>query len=107
MIVPFVGPAYKSRSTPWSAQECINLYLEAGGPGAKTQAALLGTPGMTEFATLAETGGEVRGLWPASDGNLYAVCGDQFSQVTTAGLVTNLGTLDTTTGPVSMGDNGV
>lgn len=107
MNIPFVGPAYRSRSLPWSAQECVNLYLEAGGPGAKSEAALLGTPGMTEFATLAEAGGEVRGLWPASDGNLYAVCDNQFSKVTAAGLVTNLGTLDTTTGPVSLGDSGV
>ncbi len=107
MIIPFVGPAYKSRSTPWSAQECVNLFLESAGPGAKTQAALLGTPGMTDFATLKNGGGEVRGLWPASDGNLYAVCGDQFSRVSPAGVVSNLGTLETDSGPVSMGDNGV
>lgn len=107
MNIPFVGPAYKSRSTPWSAQECVNLFLEAGGQGAKSPAVLLGTPGMTEFATLKAGGGEVRGIWPASTGDLYAVCDNQFSKVTPAGLVTNLGTLDTSTGPVSMGDNGV
>lgn len=107
MILPFVGPAYKSRSMPWSAQECVNLFLEAGATGSKTSAALLGTPGMVDFATLKESGGEVRGLWPASTGDLYAVCDNQFSRVSPAGLVTNLGTLDTSTGPVSMGDNGV
>ncbi|MGE4442711.1 MAG: packaged DNA stabilization protein [Desulfomicrobium sp.] len=107
MNIPFVGPAYRSRSLPWSAQECVNLYLEAGGPGAKSEAALLGTPGMTEFATLAEAGGEVRGLWPASDGNLYAVCGDQMTKVDADGIVTSLGTLETDTGPVTMADNGV
>lgn len=106
MIVPFVGPAYKSRALPWSAQECVNLFLEQGGPDAKSPYALLGTPGLREFATL-QAGKEVRGLFGGSDGNLYAVCGDQFSQVSPAGVVTNLGTLSTDTGPVSMADNGV
>ena len=107
MNIPFVGQAYKSRSGPWNGQECVNLFLEAGGPGAKTPAALLGTPGLVEFATLKAGGGEVRGLWPASNGDLYAVCDDQFSRVSPAGIVTTLGTLATNTGPVSMGDNGV
>lgn len=107
MIIPFVGPAYQSQSLPWSAQDCLNLYPEAGGPAAKTQAALLSTPGLVEFATLKDGGGDARGVWAASDGNLYAVCDDQLSQVSPAGVVTNLGTLDSSTGPVAMGDNGV
>lgn len=106
MKIPFVGPAYKSRSVPWNAQECVNLFVEGGGSGAKTEAALLGTPGMVEFVTLID-GGEVRSLWPASTGDLYAVCGDKLFHVTQGGVVTSLGTLDTSTGPVSMGDNGV
>ena len=107
MNIPFVGQAYKSRSTPWNDQECVNLFLESGGPGAKTPAALLGTPGLVEFATLKAGGGEVRSLWPASNGDLYAVCDDQFSRVSPAGIGTTLGTLAMDTGPGSMGDNGV
>ena len=107
MNIPFVGQAYKSRSGPWNSQECVNLFLESGGPGSKTSAALLGTPGLVEFATLKAGGGEVRGLWPASTGDLYAVCGNQFFRVSSTGLVTNLGTLDTSTGPVCLGENGV
>jgi hypothetical protein len=107
VIIPFIGPAYQTQSRPWACQDSLNLYLEVGGSGSKTSAALLSTPGLVEFATLNEAGGETRGLWASSDGNLYAVCGNKLSKVTPSGVVTSLGTLDTTSGPVSMGDNGV
>ncbi len=107
MKIPVVGPAYSSRIPGWSGQELVNLFVEGGGPGAKSPAALLGTPGMTEFATLLAGGGEVRGLWAASTGDLYAVCANKLCKVTPTGVTTVLGTLETSTGPVSMGDNGV
>lgn len=107
MNLPFVGQAYKSRSGPWNSQECVNLFLEAGGPGAKTPAALLGTPGLVEFAVLQPYGGEVRGLLSASNGDLYAVCDDQLFRVAADGRAVNLGSIETSSGPVAMGDNGV
>lgn len=102
--IPFVGPAYTSRSVNVNAQRCINLYLEAGGPGAKNPIALYGTPGLEEFADIGGNG--VRGEYHVPSKNLFAVSGDKFSEINRAGVVTVRGTLNSSTGRISMADNG-
>lgn len=106
MNVPgFIGPAYTGRSSYWDGQDLVNLFPVKDDAGGKSPVALVGTPGMVAWATLSATGGQVRGLLVGGDGNLYAVCGPGFYQVTSAGAVTNLGTLVTSTGQVSMAQN--
>lgn len=104
MNIPFVGPAYTARSTNVDAQRCINLYAEVNAPGAKSVLALYGTPGMLLWATLNSLG-PVRGMHVAQ-GYLYAVAGATLYKVNSAAQVTTVGALLTSSGKVSMDDNG-
>lgn len=98
---PFVGQAYTSRSLNVEAQECINLFLEIE-PGGRT--ALFGTPGLSLLATIGT--GPVRALHKIATGDLIAVSGAQVYRITSGAVATLLGTIGTTTGPVSIADNG-
>ena len=62
MKIPFLGAAYQSRSLNFSAQRCVNMYLEfAETENADTQV-LYGTPGLKLFSTLT-TGNQIRGQY--------------------------------------------
>ena len=61
------------------------------------------TPGLTTKFVL--PAGPVRGLYTASNGDLYAVGGAGLYYVSPAWATTLVGTLATATGPVSMADN--
>jgi hypothetical protein len=105
MIVPFNGPAYEAKSLPWSAQRCVNWYLEKGEESTKTPSALMPRPGLTAKVTLLAAS-EVRGLWAASDGNLYAVAGSNVYKVTSGFIATQIGSLTTSSGKAGVRDNG-
>ena len=102
----FIGASYRTRSPNFDAETCVNLYLEPGAPGSKARAMLLGTPGLRLFTTLTGPGG-VRGLYTASGGRCFAVCGLHLYELVAGGTATLRGTLATDTGPVDMADNGV
>ena len=93
----------KGRSVRWDAQRCVNLYPELDEKGVNI-AALVGTPGCTLFATIPKT--PYRGHWVYSDTQLFVVYGSGFYEISTAGVVTSRGTLTSSTGRVSMADNG-
>lgn len=113
----FVGDSYQAPMVLQDAEDAINWYLEScPEPRAKMPNALLGTPGLN--ALLATQLGEVRGMWvlPGSQkalvvtGNmLYAVTILTPATSTTPPTfsATAVGTLLTSTGQVSMRDNGV
>ncbi len=106
MIFPgFVGPAYTARSPNFAAESLVNLYLEAGNATTKSPAMLLGTPGLSLFTTLA--GGSVRGLYTASGGRCFAVCGTVLAELHSDGTTTPRGDLVSASGVVSMADNGL
>lgn len=67
-------------------------------------AALVPTPGLTLLCTLPQS--PVRGVYTASNGQLFAVAGTKLYRVSNTWVATELGTLSTGTGPVSMSDNG-
>lgn len=100
--IPFCGGMKKSRSEQTSSQECINWYpqIEQIGDGT-TRTVLIPTPGTDLWKDLPNAPAEVRGsivfggnVWVVSGANLYEV---------TPGLTTNhRGTLNTSTGQVSM-----
>jgi hypothetical protein len=102
----FVGGAYEARSSSFDAQTSINLYLEPGAPGSKAPAALYGTPGLSLFCTVSGTNG-VRGLYTASNGRAFVVCGSTLSELLANGTSAVRGTLTSTSGCVSMADNGL
>lgn len=103
MEIPFVGGAYTERSPNLNASTCVNLYPVAGGPGGKSVAALYGTPGLVLRATIGTTA--VRGFHQFG-GDLFAVSGDTLYKIDSALTVTTIDTINTSSGRVSMADNG-
>ena len=95
--------SYQARALPLSAQQIVNLYAEAAPQDAKSPVVLYGTPGIKAFA--ASVGdGPIRGLHDFVN-TLFAVSGNTLFEVDSAGTATNRGTINTSTGPVSMSHN--
>lgn len=105
----FVGESYVAESIYQDAQETINWYPETDPRRVDNRGviALYPTPGLTQLYQFPDLA-EVRGLYVITGGFLMlAVCGASLYRVTTGYIVTFIGSLSTTTGPVSMSDNGV
>ncbi len=94
----------------------MNLYPEKDeiGTGKEGEvAALVGTPGLSLLATIGN--GPIRGLWYSSaplnsgsnNGVFYVVSGNTLYSVSSTWVATSVGTLSTSSGPVSMADNGI
>lgn len=108
-LVGFVGPSNVESAQRFDCQRTINFYIEINplGQGKEQQTAvLLPTPGLKLRNTL--SGGTIRGMHTSTLGtNSYAVAGNKL-YVSTDNFRTStlIGTLGTTTGPVSFADNG-
>ena len=110
--IGFVGPTYVAASIYHDDQECINWYAEMGmfrnakGIPERGVVALLPTPGLQTQVQLPQVA-EVRGLYTATGGNiLYAAVGNALCTVNPAFQANVIGTLNTSSGPVSIIDNG-
>jgi hypothetical protein len=102
----FVGASYTAHSPTQDRQTCVNLYLEVDESQHGTaKAMLVGTPGLRRLVTLPTPG--VRGLLTASNGRCFAVSGTGFYELLAGGTAVLRGALLSTTGPVSMSDNGL
>lgn len=104
----FIGPSYTSQSVNVDCQRCMNLYpeIDALGTGKEGEvASLVSTPGLTSLVTLPTS--PVRGVWTTSTGKLYAVGGQYLYSISSAWVATQLGALNTSSGFVSMADNGI
>jgi len=102
--IPLLGGAYMARSGIANAQRCVNLYPEGNTKDAPVPVTHYLTPGLGLLAE-APTG-PVRGLYMASDGQGYMVASNTVYAVSSTWGLTVLGTINTTTGPVAMKDNG-
>lgn len=103
----FIGPSYTHSSLNVDAQRCVNLFPEVHPLGTgkeKEVASLVPTPGLTLLCTLPES--PVRGMWRASNGTLFVAAGTKAYSVSSSWVATQLGALNTSTGPVSIADNG-
>lgn len=103
----FIGPSYTLQSVNVDCQRCVNLYPEINdlGTGKEREvASLVPTPGLRLLVTLDED--PVRGVYTASNGEVYAVGGDKLYQLSSSWVATEIGSLNTSTGAVSMADNG-
>ena len=101
MRTPFFGPAYKDGSRNVAYNRLVNLYpevVEVQGAG-KDVGAFLSAPGLDLLVTLGT--GPIRGL-DVVNGVLYVVSGSKLYSVTSPRVVTLLGNLNTSSGPVSM-----
>lgn len=104
----FVGASYTTRSIYQDDQECINFYPEIDPtkqPGERGIVALYPTPGLNTEITF-PVPGEIRGM-RALSGLQYAiaVCGKYVYRIAQDLTYTQVGVLNTTTGPVSITDN--
>jgi hypothetical protein len=102
--ISFAGPTYVARSPNISLERSVNFYVENNPEGSKGPDSLIGTPGTDLWATVGT--GVIRGKH-VFNGVMFVVSGNKLYSVTTAGTATELGTLSTSTGNVSMQDNGV
>lgn len=108
----FVGPSYQLQSKNFDRQRCINLYavLHEFGTGKEKEVGMLvGTPGLRTLTTLAA--GRTRGGYKSSKNDrAFVVAGNKLYEITKSGSTwsgTERGTLNSSTGPVSMSDNGI
>lgn len=99
MKIGLVGPSYVQRSLPFDAQRSVNLYAVVDEMGAETSS-LYGTPGLSLFATCGA--GPHRGSFKSSNGRVFFVSDSTLYEVDSNGTATNMGTLLTSSGRVSM-----
>lgn len=101
--VNLVGGAYPTRSRFVSSQRLLNLYPEAV-PSGQHPAVLYSWPGAKQWST--DGTGADRGMHThKKTGVLYQVRGNNFYEISDAGVSTSKGTV-TGTGPVVMDDDG-
>lgn len=98
--LPLIGPAYKARELPISAQVTKNLFPEVHSEG-RNIISLHTFPGLKVFSTLSSND---RGMH-VMNGVLYAVSGSTLYSVDSSGTATSIGTV---TGPdfCDFADNG-
>lgn len=105
--VSLASGAYSAKSVIADAQRCVNLYPEVnpGAPAGMEPSPTTHylTPGLGVLVSLGS--GQVRGLYTASNGQVYAVIREGLYLVSPAWVLTKIGSLTTTTGPVKMKDN--
>lgn len=102
MKVGLIGPSYQQRSLPFDAQRTVNLFPVFDEQG-KEVAALYGTPGLEAFATAG--GGPTRGGFSSTNGRVFFVSGDVLYEISSLGVATARGTLNTNTGNVTIEEN--
>jgi len=109
MRVQLYGIGIKGKSPSIDAQRRINCYLEPQQAGEdKVRMALIGTPGLTAFST-SIGGNPSRGMWAVNTlatPLLFTVHGNTLYSVNNASIVSNIGTILTSSGDVSMVDDG-
>lgn len=103
MRVPIFGIGLTDKSPNVSAQGRTNLYLEFRPEGDRTRVVAHGTPGLSLFVDFG--GSPARGLHNVGS-LLYVVNRGTFWEVNNAGVMTNRGSLLTTSGRVYFADNG-
>jgi hypothetical protein len=103
--LPILGAGIAGKSKAVTAQKRQNLYLEVRPEADKSKLVAYGTPGLVSFA---EVGSQpARGIWWWQNYNvLLVVAGDSLFEVTTGGTSTLVGEINTSTGFVSIADNG-
>jgi len=103
MEIQFAVNSYQARALPLSAQRCVNYFAEQAPADAKSPVVMYNAPGIKAFGSGGLVGA-VRGQL-VMGGVLYIVAGNTVYSVDSAGTTTSLGTINTTSGNVSMAAN--
>jgi hypothetical protein len=96
---------YTTRSVIGSAQRSVNIYSEKNPEGSASPSTFYPAPGLTLLGT-PPNAGPARGIYMANDGSLYYVAGPYLYFVDSSWQFHSVGNIATTTGIVSMADNG-
>lgn len=105
MRIDLFGVGLQGKSPKATAQKRQNCYYEFQPDGEHTRVVIYGTPGLELFYDFGDT--PIRGMHSfVGNSRLYVVHRGTFWELTNAGVATNRGTLNTTSGRVSMVDNG-
>lgn len=104
MKINLVGATSQQRSLPFNAERTINFFPVYDKEG-KESAALYGTPGLSAFATAGASAG--RGCFPAANGRAFVVTGSEVRELFSGGTNNLIGTLSTSSGNVSIDENGL
>jgi hypothetical protein len=96
---------YTTRSVIGSAQRSVNIYSEKNPEGSASPSTFYPAPGLTLLGT-PPNAGPARGIYMANDGSLYYVAGPYLYFVDSSWQFHSIGNIATTTGIVSMADNG-
>lgn len=105
----FIGPSYNLDSVAIDAQRSVNWYLRATESGAGKEgeaAALIDRPGYDELVSVG-AGLPQRGSLETTTGAYYTVNGGKLFKIASDWTATEIGVLSTSTGHVSMADNGI
>lgn len=109
MRLPLVGGSYSARSNIASCTRAVNLYPEINPKNfAIVPMTHYQRPGLQYVTHDPGNLNQVRGIWSRTDSNgAYVVVGSVVYYLNNALVLSAIGTIGTTTGPVSMTDNGV
>jgi len=103
----FIGPTYRLGSIKAAGERCVNLFPELietrNSPNGEI-GALPKVPGLKRLSTLGT--GPIRGVYTLSTGRLAVVSGNKLYSVTPDWVGHEAGTLESSTGPVDIADNG-
>lgn len=102
MKIGIVGPSYEQRSLPFDAQRTINLYPIFDEQG-KEVASLYGTPGLEYFTAVGN--GPIRKEFASTNDRSFVISGNKLYEVSSAGVATERGTLNTSSGNVTIDEN--
>lgn len=104
--VPLTQASYTARSIIADAQRCVNLFPEKNPDDANAPFSFYPTPGLRLLTNVPSDGG-VRGMFTASNGHVYVVCGSGLYYYTAWNDFIPVGSITPgVTTPVSMVDNG-
>lgn len=104
----FIGPSYTASSVNFDCQRCVNLYPEVDSLGTGKDgevASLVASPGLSLKVTLPQS--PVRGVFQTSTGKVFAVGGQYLYSISSTWGYTQLGQLNSSSGAVSLADNGL
>lgn len=105
--LPLLGGFYVARSKIAGAARCVNLYPEKNPQDSEQPYTLYPTPGLTVLA-VSPTLSRWRGLYLATNSQLYGVCGQTLYFIDANFICHALGNLAANVlTPVSMSDNGL
>lgn len=104
MQIPFINVGYQGRSSDINTSRTINCFIELEDQSSKTPLALIGTPGTSLWKRVGSS--PMRAMYRFG-GYLFMVSGATLYRVDSKSVMTTVGSLNTTSGPLTFVDNGI